>query len=670
MSLSLRLTSRWTPAEGEIPSVYELILSNDGSESITGFSLGFSGPAANIDPHAKIGGGTLRSRLSTYSLIAAPEGYVLAPGESWTVSIRSLAHALRHWTDGARGAYLVLADGRVVDVAVSSTIGPAGDVRLHSGAMAFPVPAAPAETVSIIPWPSMVAVSGTRPAQRRLHLEPDSPKASAAVRAFGWLVAELFPNEHLIASEATDGLRVAMRSGAGLGAEAYEIEFEDEAVRIVASTQIGFTYGLITLGQIVRGAREHPGKIVVPATGRIADTPALRWRGTHLDVARRFYPTSEIRRLLAILSWNKMNRFHWHLSDDEAWRIEIDAYPALTGIGAWRGHGLPLPPLLGSGAQRTGGYYSKADVREIVAFGQDLGIDIVPEIDIPGHCYAALAALPELRDEDDRSTSVSIQGFPRNCLNPAHEPVYRFIETVVDEMLEVFPSRIFHLGADEVPLAAWSGSPKALALLEKLASKTSGDRHRTAENPSQSHGLADEIEGSGTAALQAHFIARVHRYISGKGAITGGWEEAAHGGVLDKKASYLVGWRSVEVSAALAREGYDIVASPGQRYYLDMANGPDWSEPGAGWAGWSAPEETYRFEPRAGWSATELAHLLGVQSCIWSEPMADPAVFDRLVFPRLSAIAETGWTQPEHKSWERFRAFAGLMPTMYGMREE
>ncbi len=130
--------------------------------------------------------------------------------------------------------------------------------------------------------------------------------------------------------------------------------------------------------------------------------------------------------------------------------------------------------------------------------------------------------------------------------------------------------------------------------------------------------------------------------------------------------AYLFGWRTVEVSAALAGEGYDMVVCPGQVYYLDMANSPAWSEPGAGWAGWSDPEKLYRFDPVEGWTDAQKRHFLGVQSCIWSEPMTDRAVFDRLVFPRLSALAETGWTRPEHKSWERFEALVGLMPVLYG----
>ncbi|MEQ1900232.1 MAG: beta-N-acetylhexosaminidase [Devosia sp.] len=665
MAIKLSLSSRWNPATATEPLAYEITLSNDGSETLAGFTLGISGPA-RIDPSANIEGGTLVSRLSNHTLIAPADGFVLHPGEAWEIVVHGLSYGLRHWSDGANAAYVALTDGTLIDVRTAPTEAAGSNAPLLKGAARFAVPAKVPVNVSIIPWPRSVAVTGTRVTPPGLDLRPNGDEATKAAAAFTQLVADLFPVEGLVRPASEAGMQVMFAARPGLGAEAYEIVFSEESVTVTASTQAGFLYGLITIGQILRGARQYPGKLIFPSGGTIADEPALRWRGTHLDVARQFYSSAEVARLLKLLAWNKMNRFHWHLSEDEAWRVEIDAYPALTKVGAWRGHGMALPPLLGSGPHPTGGYYSKAAIREIVALGQTLGIQIVPEIDIPGHCYAALQALPELRDPGETGEYQSVQGFPNNCLNPAHEPVYTFIETVIDEMLELFPGGIFHLGADEVPLGAWSGSPKALALLETLAGKEAADRHKARNNQLSNHGGADEIEGSGTAILQAHFIKRVHNYIKSKGAITGGWEEAAHGDVVDKGKTYLVGWRNVEISAALAGQGYDIVVSPGQRYYLDMANSLSWSEPGAGWAGWSGPEETYRFEPRDGWSAAQLKHLLGVQSCIWSEPMTDRAIFDRLVFPRISAIAETGWTLPERKSWERFSAFAGLMPIMYG----
>jgi len=528
------------------------------------------------------------------------------------------------------------------------------------------MPAKVPAPISVIPWPKRVAISDAVSVPPGLALAPVGNDAEAAAHAFTELTTDLFPVEGIVRPPAENGWPVRIEAKPGMKPEGYSLAFGADRTTVAATTKTGMLYGLITLGQILRGAKQYPDRLIFPASGTVEDEPALAWRGTHLDVARQFYSGAEVVRLLKLIAWSKMNRFHWHLSEDEGWRVEIDAFPALTSIGAWRGHGKALPPLLGSGPQPTGGYYSKEAIRRIVALGQSLGIQIVPEIDMPGHCYAALQSVPSLRDPVEIGEYQSVQGFPNNCLNPAHEPVYRFVETVIDEMLELFPGGIFHLGADEVPLAAWSGSPLALAMLEKLGGKALADKHRAQLNKLGNHGGADAIEGSATAVLQAEFIRRISNYINSKGAITGGWEEAAHGDVIDKTRSYLVGWRNVEVNAALAAAGYDIVVSPGQRYYLDMANSLSWSEPGAGWAGWSGPQETYEFEPREGMGEGQLKHLLGVQTCIWSEPMTDRAIFDRLVFPRISAVAETGWTAPENKSWKRFSAFAGLMPIMYG----
>jgi hexosaminidase len=174
---------------------------------------------------------------------------------------------------------------------------------------------------------------------------------------------------------------------------------------------------------------------------------------------------------------------------------------------------------------------------------------------------------------------------------------------------------------------------------------------------------------TGANELQAHFLKRIQAFLTSRGKITGAWEEAAHGGGIDKAQCYLVGWVNVEGSQKLAAEGYDVVVAPGQAFYLDMANGVEWHEPGAGWAGWSSPEKAYSFDPTAGWGDSERRHFLGVQGCIWSEPMTERAVFDRLVFPRVSAIAETGWTKPENKDYGRFATLSNLMPNLYGRRE-
>ncbi|WDR05865.1 beta-N-acetylhexosaminidase [Devosia rhodophyticola] len=661
----LNLETIWKPATGEDALAYVIKLTNNGANALRGFKLAINGPA-RIDPLAKIEGASLEARLSNHTVFAHDATFELGVGQTWEIVVHGLSYGLRHWSDGANSAYVILDDGTTQTVSTTPTLAVGVNAPLLKGAMRFPMPSKVPATISVIPWPNSVTITGARTVPAGLDLQPQSADARKATAAFGHLVADLFPVEGLVRPAAEGGITVRLADKPGMDAEAYEIQFFEASATIFATTHSGFLYGLITLGQILRGAKQHPQQLVFPNGGKIIDAPGLAWRGCHLDVARQFYSSAEVSRLLKVMAWNKMNRFHWHLSEDEAWRVEIDAFPELTEIGAWRGHGKALPPLLGSGPQPTGGYYSKAAIRDIVALGESIGVAIVPEIDIPGHCYALLQSLPQLRDPNEVGEYQSVQGFPNNCLNPGNPAVYRFMEIIIDEMLELFPAGIFHLGADEVPLAAWSGSPMALELLTELAGKETADKHAQLVNTIGNLHGADEIEGSGTAILQAEFIRRVHEYIASKGATTGGWEEAAHGNVVDKSKTYLVGWRNVAINAALAADGYDIVVSPGQHYYLDMANSLSWSEPGAGWAGWSGPEETYQFEPRQGWTEEQLQHLMGVQSCIWSEPMTDRAIFDRLVFPRLSAVAEAGWTEPENKSWPRFSAFAGLMPIMYG----
>jgi hexosaminidase len=664
-----KLETRWTPASGDEPLSYALKLTNLSAAPLAGFRLSVSGPA-RIDPAATVEGGELTARLSNHSQFTPPPGFVLEPGATWTITVRGLSYPLRHWSDGVGAAYLVLSDGSTSPVSVTPTRAVGDNSALRKGAERHPVPKSVPVSISVIPWPAKVAVEGKRALPAGFDIRADGGETASAAAAFSELVASLFATEGLVRPAADGGVTVQLEEDAGLVGEAYRIAFEAAQVRVLAATHAGFLYGLITLGQILRGAKRHPETFLIPAAGTIEDAPRFSWRGSHLDVARQFYASAEVSQYLRILAWNKMNRFHWHLSDDEAWRVEIDAYPALTEIGAWRGHGLPIPALLGSGAERCGGYYSKAAVRDIVALAGRLSITVIPEIDVPGHCFALQHAIPELRDPDETGTYHSVQGFPNNCLNPAREETYGIIETIFDELIELFPSKIFHVGADEVPLAAWSGSPLALAKLREIGGEAVAAAHaKLVDTVGNTHG-ADEIEGSGAAALQAVFLHRIQAFLASRGCVTGGWEEAAHGDVIHKSKVYLVGWRTVEVCAALAGAGYDMVVSPGQRYYLDMSTSDAWSEPGAGWASWSSPQETYEFDPTAGWTEAQKQHLLGVQACIWSEPMADRAIFDRLVFPRISAIAEAGWTRPEAKSWERFSALAGLMPILYGHRAD
>lgn len=637
----LVLSSVWAPATAEHPAVYTLQLHNPGQLELTGFTLGFSGPARISDEASLVGGQVLR-QLSNYCEIAPPADFVLGPGSTWTVEIAQLDHPIRHWTDGAVTGFVIDGENRAHAIRTLPSTLAGSDAERKRGRAQYPIPETPLSPIAIVPWPAEVAVDGRLTAPTGLSITAAGILASAARDAFTSLVHRLFPGEGLVCPEHAGGYPVTLKQDA-LGAEGYRLNFTPDGTTLSAETHAGFFYGLVTLAQILRGARFSLGRFAFPASGTIIDSPAMVWRGCHLDVARRFYTRDEIEQFLAVMAWNKLNVFHWHLSDDEAWRVEIDAYPDLVHQSAWRGHGLPIPPLLGSGPERSGGYYTKDDIRAVVSLAGSYGIDIVPEIDMPGHCHAMLTALPQLRDPGENGLYQSIQSFPNNCLNPGVEAVYATVETILAELLDLFPSRYFHIGADEVPADAWESSPLAQALSRQLGE-------------------------DGAAPLQAHFLRRLQAFLTRHGRVTGAWEEASHGGGIAQADCYLVGWRDLAASRALATAGYRVVVAPGQAYYFDMALSGDWHECGAAWAGASSLEQTYSLDPVAGWTDSEREMLLGVQACIWSEPMTDRAVFDRLVFPRLSALAEAGWSRA--RNFDRFIGMVGLMPSLYGLEEQ
>lgn len=639
MSSSMcRLEAYWNSAAGS-EGEFELELFNLGNETLSGFKLAYTSLSRVLDP-SKCKNATLLMRNANFHEYVPPAGFELKAGESWAFSVSGLNNIPSHRTDGASTAYITLADGTAVDIDHGDLM-LRGQEPTHPGAL---VPEGKTEVpAAMLPWPKSSNLSdfGRAP----VALFPASGSETGAVNAMadiGALSQRLFPGEMapFTLGAVANGLPVIFSSAPDAGEEGYGLAFSETGIELSSNDAAGRTYGLITLAQLLHGARQAPERFQFPFAGTIADAPRHVWRGCHLDVSRQFYPLESVERFIDILAWNKMNILHWHLADDEGWRLEINAYPELTDIGAKRGPKEKMTAQLGSGAKTSSGHYTQDEVRALIASAKKLNIEIMPEFDIPGHCTAVLHALPHLIDAGETLESYrSIQGYPNNALNPAMPETYAFLEKVFAEVAELFPFSYVHIGGDEVADGSWLASPKAQVLMKE-------------------HGL------TGTMELQAHMLGKVKGILTYLGKQMSGWDEVAHGGGVDPEGMLLMAWQKAEIAVDLAKSGYDVVITPGQSYYLDMVQADDWLEPGTSWAGTVPPEHTYTYEAMQDFPVELAGKVKGIQGCIWSENLTSRQRFNHMVFPRLGAIAEAAWTPADNKSWQRFAAICKLMPEL------
>jgi hexosaminidase len=347
----------------------------------------------------------------------------------------------------------------------------------------------------------------------------------------------------------------------------------------------------------------------------IHDRPRYRWRGMLLDCGRHFMDVALVKRYVDLLALHKMNVLHWHLTEDQGWRIEIKRYPALTGVGAWRG----------TGVERYGGFYTQEDIRDIVAYAARRFVTVVPEIELPGHCGAALAAMPELSCTGGPFEVSRRWGVHQDLFCAGNDATFEFLENVLDEVLALFPSRYVHIGGDECPKQCWAACPKCQA------------RMRAA-------GLADED------ALQSYFIKRIEAYLSSRGRRLVGWDEILEGGLAPN--ATVQSWRGMQGAIAAATAGHDVISSPTSHCYLDYAQARLPGEPT--WMGYLPLAQCYAFEP----TPTELTpaqahHVLGLEANMWTEH-APPSRVDWQVFPRLCALAEVAWSPPDARDYADF----------------
>jgi hexosaminidase len=368
-------------------------------------------------------------------------------------------------------------------------------------------------------------------------------------------------------------------------------------------------------------SRTHPAAEPAGTTpAGFVGEPAYAFRGLHIDLARQWFEPDVVLRLLDACAVRRLTQLHLHLTDDEGWRFPVRGYPALAEVGGTRGYGLPLGPMLGGGPEAYGRAYTEAEIAEWVHRADELGVVLVPEVDLPAHNHAALTAVPELRDPDDTSGAVSVQFFTDNVLVPGLPATRQFLEAVVDSLAALFPnSPYLHIGGDEVPHGAWRGSPVVARLRAE-------------------HGLET------TRDVEAHFHRELVRLVRERtGRSIGAWQEAAESGGVRPGDGYVVGWRRAEDCQALAAVGYDVVIAPGEAYYFDMAVDDDWDTPGMSWAGSTSLADVAAYDPTSAWTAEERSRVLGVQACLWTELVPDEeTLWDRLL-PRLDAFAHRAW---------------------------
>ncbi|WP_199550833.1 beta-N-acetylhexosaminidase [Streptomyces sp. N35] len=448
---------------------------------------------------------------------------------------------------------------------------------------------------------------------------------------------------------------IALRIDAELVPEAYRLTVRaGSGVRIEGGSAAGVFWGAQTLRQLL-GAEAFRR---APVAGRpewdvpevlVEDAPRFGWRGMMLDVARHFMPKDGVLRYLDLMAAHKLNVFHFHLTDDQGWRVEIKRHPRLTEVGSWRSrtkYGHRASPLWED--KPHGGFYTQDDIREIVAYARERHIRIVPEIDIPGHSQAAIAAYPELGNRDVVDTAAldvwDTWGVSSHVLAPSEE-VLRFYEGVFEELLGLFPedvSPFVHIGGDECPKEQWKQSAFAQERMREL-------------------GLKDEDE------LQSWFIRHFDRWLTQRGRRLIGWDEILEGGLAEGAA--VSSWRGYAGGIAAAQAGHDVVMCPEQQVYLDHRQDGGEDEPvPIGYV--RTLEDVYRFEPvPPQLSADEAAHVLGTQANLWTEVMESPGRVDYQAFPRLSAFAEVAWSELGPSGARLFAGFERRMTAHYARLE-
>jgi len=490
---------------------------------------------------------------------------------------------------------------------------------------------------SVIPAPQTVtAGNGHFLVERHVPVTFDAdPEVERIARYFTDLVSRTQGLSLDAVSAPGEGNRPEIRFQLGAPggvpeAEGYSLHVSPQRIVVEAGTSRGLFYGAVTLWQLMTRERRGGDSIKV-ASMSIVDRPRFAWRGLMLDVARHFMPPANVKQMIDWMALHKLNTLHWHLTDDQGWRLEIRKYPKLTDIGAWR---VPAGAagIDESGRPRNyGGFYTQDEVRDIVRYAAERYVTVVPEIEMPGHAQAAIAAYPELGSRGDRPTVSHDWGIHTYLYN-VEDDTFTFLENVLSEVIDLFPGPYIHIGGDEAVKDQWQASARVQRRMREL-------------------GIANE------AQLQGYFVARIGKFLGTHGRRLVGWDEILDGGVPPD--AVVMSWRGTKGGSEAARLGHDVVMAPAPELYLDHLQSEARDEP-PGRPGVESLADVYGFNPIPdGVAPDEARHIIGVQVNLWTEHVRTIERAERAVFPRLAALAEVAWSSPEKHDLSKF---LGRMP--------
>ena len=425
----------------------------------------------------------------------------------------------------------------------------------------------------------------------------------------------------------------------GMDPEEYAIEIGSRRIEVYSSAYNGTLYAIATLKQLMpvevyTGVYNPDADWNIPCAV-IKDKPRFAHRGMLLDCSRHFFEIDEVKKILDIMSVYKLNRFHWHLTDDHGWRMEIKKYPLLTEVGGWRNGTMVGWDVKSNDGIRYGGYYTQEQLRDVVAYAAQRGIEIVPEIDLPAHMVSALTAYPHLGCTGGPYSLMTVWDIAKDVLCVGKDSSFEFIEDVLTEVCEVFPYEYIHIGGDECPKIRWEKCPHCQARIKELGLKDSGKW--TAEH-----------------YLQNYVTARVQKFLASKGRKVIGWDEILEGDL--QPGATIMSWRGVQGGIEAANNGFDAIMTPCEYCYLNYCQSDKPELEPVGFHEYVPVEKCYGYEPLDGIPEDAHHHILGVQCNVWTEFIGTPAHVQYMLLPRMLAISEVQWSAPEDKDYDRFRA--------------